>query len=174
MLGLEKDSVKLAPHDERWHQLFDEEKARIENAVGKHIIAVEHLGSTSVCGISAKPILDIGVAIENFSDGERLVAPLENLGYIFRGENGIPGRHYFVKGAPRRTHHLHIVELKSDLWKNHLLFRDYLRENPAAAKEYENLKKSLAEKHAENRGQYTTGKSAFIEKVLQTAGIFNN
>ena len=98
MLGLEKDSVKLAPHDERWHQLFDEEKARIENAVGKHILAVEHLGSTSVCGISAKPILNIGAAIENFSDGERLVAPLENLGYIFRGENGIAGRHYFVKG----------------------------------------------------------------------------
>ena len=145
---------------------------RRRKSVGKHIIAVEHLGSTSICGISAKPILDIGAAIENFSDGERLVAPLENLGYIFRGENGIPGRHYFVKGEPRRTHHLHIVEAKSDFWKGHRLFRDYLRENPAAAKEYENLKKSLAETHAEDRRQYTAGKAAFIERCSASRRIF--
>jgi GrpB-like predicted nucleotidyltransferase (UPF0157 family) len=92
------------------------------------------------------------------------------LGYEYRGEYGIAGRHYFVKGEPR-THHLHMVELKSDFWQSHLLFRDYLRQNPAVAGEYDNLKKNLAEKYAENRNAYLEGKAEFIENALKEAGF---
>jgi GrpB-like predicted nucleotidyltransferase (UPF0157 family) len=171
MLGLKKGTVELVPHTEQWHRLFAEESARLFDAVGGNVIAIEHIGSTSICGISAKPILDIAVAVGEAADGEKCVKPLENIGYEYRGENGIPGRFYFVKGEPR-THHLHMVKMESDFWKNHLLFRNYLRDNQAVAREYDNLKKELAQKHSANRDAYLDGKSAFIESVLKTAHSF--
>src|SRR5437868_13515709 len=109
MLGLEKGVAQLLPHDEHWHHLFVEEKARLQDAIGEFVVAVEHVGSTSVCGIAAKPILDIAISISDKANGENCIAPLENLGYLYRGENGIAGRFYFVKGAPARTHHLHLL-----------------------------------------------------------------
>lgn len=169
-LGLKKGIVELFPHDENWHQLFAGEESRLQNAIGKIVVATEHIGSTSICGISAKPILDIAIAIEKYSDGERCIKPMENLDYEYRGKYGIAGRHYFVKGEPR-THHIHMVELGSDFWKSHLLFRDYLRQNPEIAGEYDNLKKDLAKKYPENRDAYLEGKSAFIKKILQNSGF---
>lgn len=169
-LGLKKGIIELFPHDESWHQLFAEEKAKLEEAIGEQVLAIEHVGSTSICGILAKPVLDIAVAIEKYSDGDECIKPLENLGYEYRGEHGIPERHYFVRGEPR-THHLHMVELKSDFWHSHLLFRDYLRQNPQVAREYENLKKDLMKTHDENRDAYQTGKTEFIEKVLNDANF---
>ena len=173
MLGLKKGIVELVPHAEQWHQLFTEEKARLQDAIGENVVAIEHVGSTSVCGISAKPVLDIAVAIEKVADGDKCIKSLENLGYEYRAEHGIVGRHYFVKGEPR-THHLHMVELNCDFWKTHLLFRDYLRQNPAVAKEYESLKDDLAKKHAKNRDAYQEGKTDFIENVLKQARFYNS
>ena len=170
MLGLKKGIVELVPHNEWWHQLFAEEKARMQNAFGENIVAVEHIGSTSICGISAKPILDIMVAIEKYSDGEKCVKPLEKLDYEYRGEYGIAGRHYFVKGEPR-THHIHMVEFGGDFWRSHLLFRDYLRQNSKISEDYENLKEKLAVEHWKNREAYQKGKTTFIESVLKTAGF---
>jgi GrpB-like predicted nucleotidyltransferase (UPF0157 family) len=169
MLGLPKGTVKLLPHDELWHQLFAEERTQLCNAVGEHIVAIEHIGSTSICGLSAKPIIDIAVAVRKLADGEKCIAPIEDVGYKYRGELGIPGRLYFVKGKPR-THHVHMVELDSDFWRSHLLFRDYLRQHPQAAKEYENLKMELAQKYKDNREAYTEGKAVFIENILVLAG----
>ena len=167
MLGLEKGFVKLLLHDEQWHELFAEEKARLQEAIGDFVLAIEHIGSTSVCGIAAKPILDIAVAISEKANGERCVAPLENLGYIYRGENGIAGRFYFVKGFPARTHHLHMLLADSLELRNHLLFRDYLRANPQVAAEYDKLKKELASKFGNDRDAYLDGKAAFVESILQ-------
>src|SRR5215213_5257192 len=110
MLGLPKDIVRLVPHTELWHQLFAEEEARLREAIDEQSVAIEHVGSTAICGLSAKPVIDIAVAIREIADAEKCVMPLESIGYEYRGEFGIPGRHYFVKGAPR-THHLHMVEL---------------------------------------------------------------
>jgi GrpB-like predicted nucleotidyltransferase (UPF0157 family) len=171
VLGLKKGIVELFSHDEQWHRLFTEEKARLEDAVGEHILTIEHIGSTSICGISAKPIIDIAIGIENYSMGDKCVELLKNLGYEYRGEYGIAGRHYFVKGESRRTHHLHMVELKSDFWRSHLLFRDYLQQNQAAALEYEKLKKDLAQKNFENRDAYLHGKKDFVEGILKAAGF---
>lgn len=167
MLGLEKGFVKLLPHDEQWHQLFAEEKVLIEEAIGEFVLAIEHIGSTSVCGIAAKPVLDIAVAISDKAMGERCVAPLKNLGYIYRGENGIAGRFYFVKGAPeKRTHHLHLLAADSREWRKHLFFRSYLLANPESAAEYDKLKKELATKYPNDRDAYLEGKAALIERIL--------
>ena len=170
MLGLPKGIVKLEAHSERWQQLFAEEAARIRAAIGEITALIEHVGSTSIVGIAAKPIIDIAVGVEKLADGEKCVAPLENLGYEYRGEHGIVGRFYFVKGEPR-THHLHLAEAGSDFWRSHLLFRDYLRAHSAVAKEYEKLKLELARKHLSDRDAYLHGKTDFIENVLKTAGF---
>ena len=170
MLGLEKGIVRLLAHDEHWHQLFADEKARIADAAGALVLAIEHVGSTSVCGIAAKPILDIAVAVPDKASGELAVAPLENLGYIYRGENGIAGRFYFVKGAPEaRTQHLHMYPAGSEEFENHLAFRDYLRRNPPAAARYDRLKKTLAEKYPNDRDAYLDGKAAFVGRILKAA-----
>src|SRR5215216_1209207 len=136
MLGLQKGTVRLAPHAEVWHRMFAQEEARLRAALGGLVAAVEHVGSTAVCGISAKPVLDIAAAVRELADAAEWVAPLEALGYEYRGEHGIPGRHYFTRGEPR-THHLHVVELGGESWRAHLLFRDHLRRHPRVAKEYE-------------------------------------
>jgi GrpB-like predicted nucleotidyltransferase (UPF0157 family) len=170
MLGLEKGKVKVAPHTELWHQLFAEEEAHMREAIGEWVIAIEHVGSTAICGLSAKPIIDIAAAVREAADAERCIRPLEHIGYEYRGEAGIAGRYYFVKGEPR-THHLHMVERDSNFWKAHLLFRDYLRTHRDVAEEYQRLKTELAMKYAADREAYTEGKSRFIEDVLKRAGM---
>ena len=169
-LGLLKGIVKLEQHTEQWRQLFIEEAATIRATIGEISALIEHVGSTSIGGIAAKPIIDIAVGVEKLVDGEKCVVPLENIGYEYRGEHGIAGRFYFVKGEPR-THHLHLVEKDSDFWRSHLLFRDYLRAHPAVAKEYEKLKLELARKYANDRDAYLYGKTDFIENVLKIAGF---
>lgn len=170
MLGLEKGVVRLLSHDEQWHKLFAEEQARIANAAGEFVVSIEHIGSTSICGIAAKPILDIAIAVKDKASGNLAIAPLENLGYVFRGENGIAGRFYFVKGAAEgRTHHLHMYVSGSEELENHLAFRDYLRQNPEAAAEYDRLKKDLAERFSNDRDAYLDGKAAFVEGILKIA-----
>jgi GrpB-like predicted nucleotidyltransferase (UPF0157 family) len=168
MLGLERRTVRLVPHVERWHELFDEEEDRLCVAIGEYALAVEHVGSTAICGLSAKPIIDIAVAVREIADAGKCVMLLEQIGYEYRGEQGIAGRHFFGKGKPR-THHLHMVELSSDFWRNHLLFRDYLRGHREIIAKYERLKRELAHRHKENREAYTEGKAAFIEGVLKAA-----
>jgi GrpB-like predicted nucleotidyltransferase (UPF0157 family) len=168
ILGLERGTVRLVPHAERWHDLFTEEEDRLRVALGKYSLAVEHVGSTAICGLSAKPIIDIAVAVREIADAGKCVALLGQIGYEYRGEQGIPGRHFFGKGEPR-THHLHMVELGSDFWRDHLLFRGYLREHRGVLAKYEKLKRELAHEHGEDREAYTVGKAAFIEGVLKAA-----
>ena len=95
-------------------------------------------------------------------------AALESLGYEYRGEFGIPGRQFFRKGEPR-SHHVHAVELGSDLWVSHLAFRDRLRDNPEEAARYASLKRELVARYANERGRYTEAKGPFIEELLQRA-----
>ena len=170
MLGLHRGTVTLMPHTEVWHQLFADEEARLRDALAGYALAIEHVGSTAVCGLSAKPIIDIAVAVLEIVDAQSCVIPLEDIGYEYRGELGIPGRHFFGKGEPR-THHLHLVRACSDFWKSHLLFREYLRKHAEIATEYDKLKRGLAIEYKDNREAYTEGKATFIENVLRVAGL---
>ena len=136
--------------------------------------SVEHIGSTAVPGLAAKPIIDIMPGLETFDDGFACVSPLEVLGYEYRGENGIPGRHYFdhfdKSGAQASgIQHVHMLVVGSESWTRHVLFRDYLRTNSDEARRYARLKRSLAERYTQDREAYTEGKTAFIERALARA-----
>lgn len=167
-IGLEKGIVRLAPYSPEWKTLYEEEEKLLRELIGEYIIDIQHIGSTSIPDMIAKPILDIGIAIADFEEGKRCIKPIESLGYEYKGENGIPGRHYFVKGNPT-THHIHVVEIDSEEWKKNIIFRDALRKNENLAKEYAELKLNLAEKFKYDRVAYTDGKTDFVNYVLKLA-----
>lgn len=170
MLGLDRKSILLVPHRAEWKSFFESEADLLRESAGDYLVAVEHIGSTAISGLDAKPIIDILAGVRNIEDAERCIAPLVKIGYEYRGEQGIAGRFYFRKGTGDvSTHHLNIVEMTSDFWQNHILFRDYLRRHADAAQEYGNLKRELAVKYKGNRPAYTEAKAAFIESVLKKA-----
>ena len=160
--------IQLFAYESGWQILFLEERDQLQASIGEYVLDIQHIGSTSIPGMTAKPILDIGIAITNFEEGVRCIQPMEKLGYTYKGENGIPRRHYFVKGAPR-THHVHMVELESEDWRSHLLFRDSLIKNPETARSYERLKRELAQQFVTERAAYQAGKNSFIKALLHKA-----
>ena len=168
MIGLERDRVRLAPYTPKWRRLFEEEKARLQAAIGPYVLDIQHVGSTSIPGMIAKPIIDIGVSVTSFEGARVCIQPVEQLGYEYRGEFGIPLRHYFVKGDPR-THHLHMHELGSPDWENQVLFRDYLIQHPDLAEEYAALKMDLAQRYPTDREAYLEAKAPFIQRVMGMA-----
>jgi GrpB-like predicted nucleotidyltransferase (UPF0157 family) len=168
MIGLHRGTVHLEPHDEEWHRLFENERERLLASIRDHSLPVQHIGSTSICGIAAKPILDIMIATKEFEPVLPFVADLEAVGYEFKGENGVPDRHFFGKGIPR-TVHLNVVPFNGTFWLSHLAFRDHLRQNPEAAREYEQLKIRLAAEHPTDRESYTNGKEEFVRSIIALA-----
>ena len=160
--------IQLLAYESRWRTLFLEERDQLQASIGEYVLDIQHIGSTSIPGMPAKPILDIGIAITNFEEDVRCIQPMEKLGYTYKGENGISRRHYFVKGVPR-THHVHMVEIESEDWKSYLLFRDYLIKNPETARSYERLKQKLAKQFVTERAAYQAGKDSFIKAVLHKA-----
>ncbi len=172
--------VEIADYDPRWRPLFEEEKARILDVIGEWAIDIQHVGSTAVPELAAKPIIDIAIGLRRLADGESCIGPLESLGYEYRGEAGIPGRLFFRKltddPAPgqtyvgvSRTHHLHMYEATHEEWDRHILFRNYLWRNPHVAKRYEEIKRVLADKYAADLEGYAEAKAEFIQSVLAEA-----
>jgi GrpB-like predicted nucleotidyltransferase (UPF0157 family) len=170
MLGLESGVVRLSPYQPVWQRLFKEEKERLQQAVGPYVLDIQHVGSTSIPGLVAKPILDIAIAVCDFEAATICIEPIEGLGYVYRGEFGIPRRHYFAKGEPR-THHLHMNEIDSVDYENQILFRDYLIRHPDVAQAYAALKLDLARRFPADRDAYLAGKAPFIEHVLALARV---
>lgn len=170
-VGLERGTVQLQVYDPRWANEFEQERQRLLDIFENKLIAVEHIGSTSVPGLSAKPIIDMIAAVESFSNLDDFIEPLQKLGYEYMPERMFDDRKFFPKGArSKRTHHLNIV-LKDDVdeWESPLLFRDYLRSHEQARDEYARLKYSLAEKYSADRQMYTKSKNDFIQRILQKA-----
>ena len=166
--------VVIVDYDPHWPARFESARRTIVQATGPLVTAIEHIGSTAVPGLAAKPIIDLMPGIRRLEDGLACVAPLEALGYEYRGENGIPGRHYFNhydKGGVQGTgiQHVHMVVAGSELWANHILFRDYLRAYPHEAERYSRLKRSLAERFRDNRERYTDAKTGFVADALERA-----
>lgn len=160
--GLDPGELRLEPVGPQWALRFSEERDRISAALGPAALDIQHVGSTAVPGILAKPILDIAVAIQAFESGYVLVHLLEAIGYQYRGENGIPRRHYFVRGAPRRTHHLHVLEQSGAAWGQHIRFRDRLLKSADTASRYSELKLAILEDSSGDREVYQNRKSSFI------------
>ena len=170
MIGLRRGTVRLVPYTSEWERLFEEEKGRLRSAIGDYAVDIQHIGSTAIPGLEAKPIIDIAIALRRLEDVEKCIEPLESLGYEYKGDEGYPGSFFFAKGDPsNRTHYLHVVERDSEAWKGYIRFRDYLRRHRRVAEEYAKLKRELARKSGGNRDLYTPGKAEFIERVLQMA-----
>ena len=168
-LGLESKTVRVVPYDERWPALFEGEATRIGDAValaGLPELALEHVGSTAVPGLAAKPVLDIGAGYAAGTDPATYVVVLESLGYLYRGNGGLPGREFFRRGE-LRTHHLHLVERHGTHWVRYLRFRDTLRADAAVRDAYAALKRELAIRHPRDREAYILGKAEFVASVLQ-------
>lgn len=169
-MGLPSGQVSIEDYTREWLEAFEEERDRLVTALGPLALAVEHVGSTAVRGLCAKPVIDIAIGVTNLPTGKDCVAPLSALGYEYKGEAGIPGRHFFAKGSPEnRTHYIHVEPLNGVLWRNHILFRDYLRRHPDETLAYGKLKRSLAEKFSDNRDAYALGKNNYIENIIGTA-----
>ena len=166
MLGLPKGEVLLIPWTDEWEREFLLEKEKIQNEVDDYIVEIHHIGSTAVKKLSAKPIIDIAVEINDFSVGENCVSPLEKIGYSYKGTNILPDRHYFSKGEPR-THQIHMYQSGNKFLHEQLKFRDYLRDNDKARIEYEQLKHKLSELNKNNKHKYAEEKTHFIKSVLE-------
>ena len=139
-------------------------------ALGAWAEAVEHIGSTAIPGLDAKPVIDLLVGLRSMGDAGRCIRPLEELGYEYRGEAGVPGRLFsreFRKG--QRAHHLHLAVLGGAFWNEHLLFRDYLQAHPRTANEYARLKRALAARYRSDREAYAAAKADFVRGVLEKA-----
>ena len=168
------DEVELVNYDPRWPVLFDEEAKRLRAVLDPSLIlGLEHFGSTAVPGLSAKPIIDILIAVRSLTDAQAsFVKTLRNLDYVYWAENPKQDRMFFVKGMPPfgsgRSHHVHVTEPKGEMWQR-LAFRDYLRAHPEEAATYEQLKRRLATEHQMDREAYTNAKAAYIESVMQKA-----
>lgn len=168
------NEVVIVDYNPAWPALFEEEKKRLLAVAGQWIEDIQHVGSTSVPGLAAKPIVDIMIAIHRLADVEKCVAPIESLGYGYMGEHGLPERHFFRKPAPDtwrgRTHHIHMVLRDSNQWINQIHFRDYLREHAEGRQQYQELKRALAEQFGSDRFAYTDAKQEFIFSILRKAG----
>jgi len=166
-LGLESGVVRVVAYNPAWPELFSAERALIDTALRKHGIAatIEHIGSTSVPGLAAKPILDTLVGVEGEQGFAAAISALPEAGYSYRGEQGIPGRHFFRRGLPR-SYHVHLVVRDGHLWRDYLAFRDRLRGHPEDAKVYAELKYELAERYPRDRESYIEAKSEFVKRIL--------
>ena len=166
-----KDPIIIVDYNTNWSNQYEQEKKQILLALGDTMTDIQHIGSTSVPGLAAKPVIDMILGLKQIPPLPEQVSSLEAIGYSYHGELGIPGRHYFRKGMPR-THQIHAVLVNNELWERHILFRDFLRNNPQAAQRYEALKRKLAQKFGCDREVYTDSKTPLIEQLLVEAVLW--
>lgn len=174
MLGLKRGTVELVPHQAIWENEAQKTILLLKSILKEAAIDIQHVGSTAIKSICAKPIIDIAVGLESVTDIKPYIELLSENGVIFRNED-IKGQLLFVIGdfnKDIRTHHIHIVKWGSDAWNNYINFRDYLNAFPNHAQEYDKLKKKLALNFADNRGFYTLGKQELIGKLLEQACLW--
>ena len=167
-------SIIIADYNSAWPALFEEEKARMLDVAGDHIDDIQHVGSTSVPGLGAKPTIDILIGLSDLALVEKCVLPLQGLGYEYLGENGLPERHFFRRppGASRigRTHNVHMVVKGNREWRRMITFRNYLRTHPEDAHRYYLLKRELAQQFGATEN-YTIAKTSFIEGIIAKAAL---
>ena len=163
-----QEPIRVVDYNPDWPGIYQVEKVKLEQALGPLIVDIQHVGSTSIPGLAAKPIIDILVGIKEYPMPDAAVQAVVDLGYVYMGEYGIPRRHYFHKGVPR-SHHVHVIEMDNPEWDNFVLFRDYLRTHPQTLSDYEALKREMARKHEKDRVKYTESKSEFIKSVIEKA-----
>lgn len=171
MIGLKRGTVKLESYQECWKESAEEIIEVLRQVLGDTAIDIQHIGSTAIKGIHAKPIIDIVVGLKRLEDMQPFIPLLEEKEIIFRGFDQ-PRQLLFVKGdfaADTRTHHIHVVIWNGAEWNNYINLRDYLNANPEKAKAYDELKIVLQKEYFDDRIAYTNGKQEMIDKLLEEA-----
>lgn len=159
----------IVPYDPHWPQQFEEEKARLRADIGAFVVSIEHIGSTAVPDLAAKPVIDILIGVRSLQEAPRFIPPLEARGYEYVPdyEDEMPFRRYLHRKVNgNHTHHLHMVEPDSRFYHVQLAFRDYLRAHPETRDAYAELKRNLANNYRNNREAYTDAKGTFIQSIL--------
>jgi GrpB-like predicted nucleotidyltransferase (UPF0157 family) len=164
-------AITVVDHDACWSEAFQRLRDRIWPVVADVAVAIEHVGSTAVPGLAAKPVIDLDVVLRSGDDVPVAVARLATLGYAHLGELGIDGREAFAPPAGSPDHHLYLCPPDSPALANHLALRDHLRRHPELASAYGELKKRLADAFAHDIDGYVAGKTAFIIGVLREVGF---
>ena len=172
MVGLERGIVELRPYQPEWKQHYEVEVERLQSIADDQLLDFEHIGSTAIEGMSAKPIIDLLAVVEDLEAAKDLIPLLEEHGYEYRPDGDVRGRLFFAKG-PRtnRTHYLSLAERSSAFYEEKIAFRDYLQTHPDAAAEYDELKQELAREHPDDRPNYTEKKGEFIESILEQTEV---
>jgi GrpB-like predicted nucleotidyltransferase (UPF0157 family) len=165
--------VIVLPYDVAWQSAFEKIKCEIEESIGDLIIGIEHIGSTSVKGMSAKPCIDIDVIIEDYSVFDMVVDRLKTIGYIHEGDLGIKDREAFAYSSKEhlQAHHLYVCPKYSEELYRHITFRDFLRSNSDAVKKYSLIKEKAAELFPNDIDGYIEYKSPCIEELYKECGL---
>jgi GrpB-like predicted nucleotidyltransferase (UPF0157 family) len=161
--------VRVVPYCCEWPLLFEQEATLICEVFGDELAEIHHIGSTSVPGLQAKPIIDMLPVVRQIERVGLFNGGMRTLGYEALGEFGIPGRRYFRKGGDDRTHQAHVFQVGDPGVERHLAFRDYLRAHPRVAADYGVLKAGLASQFPEDIDGYADGKNAFVKATEQEA-----
>lgn len=174
-MGLKRGMVTLMPYQEEWKENAESAIEKLKQLLGDAAVDIQHVGSTAISSIHAKPILDLVVGVRRLDDILPYVELLKQHHIIFRGKD-TPGQFLFVIGdfeEDTRTHHIHVVKWNGTQWKHYIHFRDYLNTYPEKSKLYEDCKKRLALQFSADRKQYTAGKQDLIEQLLKEADEWN-
>ena len=163
--------IRVVPYDDSWPDQYEQESIRIKGVFGKEIVNIHHIGSTSIPGMSAKPIIDLLVEVVDIKKIDEYNKEMIALGYEPRGELGILGRRYFSREEPKdvRTHHVHVYQSDNIELERHLAFRDYMIAHPDDAKIYAELKIVLARRFPKDVDGYISGKHLYMERMERVA-----
>jgi GrpB-like predicted nucleotidyltransferase (UPF0157 family) len=170
MIGLKRGTVKLAKHDSKWRNNFELEARKINKIFGKDALDIQHVGSTAIPGMLAKPIIDIALIVSSLSKAKSYEKKLNKIGYELKKNDERKERLFFTKGPEeKRTHYLHIGEIGSGYAEDMISFRDYLRQHKITAKNYSDLKEKLAKEYKDKREIYSVKKEKFIKEIIKKA-----
>ena len=167
-MALKRGIVELVPFDDNWAQEYEQEEKLLKEVLKDYILEIHHVGSTSIKGLCAKPVIDILVVIKSLKDIPKIEDILKNYDYENRGPQGVEDRMFFAKGPEdARTHYLHFTEKGSKTYYDQIIFKKYLIEHPEYIQKYADLKKELAKLYKDERPKYTKGKNDFITEVIK-------
>lgn len=169
-MALQRGIVELENYDKKWKDDYKKEEKLLKKVLGDIIIEIHHIGSTSIEGLMAKPVIDILIVINDFNEISKIEEILKDYDYENRGPQGVSDRFFFAKGPEvARSHYIHFTYPKSNTYYNQIYFKKYLIEHPEYIKKYCDLKQELAKKYADERPKYTQGKNEFISEVIRLA-----
>ncbi|WP_409340797.1 GrpB family protein [Paenibacillus sp. MBLB4367] len=163
-------SVTVVEYDPKWVKMFEALRDFVAPSISDIVLTIDHVGSTSVPGLPAKPIVDMDVVVATRDDVQIAIEKLAALGYVHEGDFGIEGREAFVPPSGVPWHHLYVCTVDNAEYKRHIMFRDYLRSHAQEAEEYGKIKLKLAQQFHNDRKAYTNAKTDFVEGILTRTG----